>query len=85
MHRRLLLVGAVIALAAGAGTGKAATDEALAKTDGDLVARHARSYDTGQTIEDLAHLLDSDSRNPRTLAPSASSRHRIPRDSRNTR
>jgi hypothetical protein len=58
--------------------------------DATLVADLSAVYATGNAViialeEDLAHLPDSDSRNANTLAPSASSRHRISRDSRNTR
>ena len=42
-------------------------------------------FDTTQNSGDLAHLLDSDSRKPKTLAPSASSKWQIPCDSKNTR
>ncbi|MCA1671483.1 MAG: hypothetical protein LC799_04530 [Actinobacteria bacterium] len=45
---------------------------------------NGRKLDTTQHKQDLAHLPDSDPRNAHTLAPSASSRHRISRDSRNT-
>ena len=47
--------------------------------------KNGRKFDTTQNSEDVAHLPDSDSRNPNTLAPSASARQSIPRDSRNTR
>ena len=47
--------------------------------------KNGRKFDTTQNNDDLAHLPDSDSRNPKTLDPSASRRQQIPRDSRNTR
>jgi hypothetical protein len=47
--------------------------------------KNGRKFDTTQNSDDLAHVPVSESRNPRTLDPSASPRQPIPRASRNTR
>jgi hypothetical protein len=46
--------------------------------------KNGRKFETTQNKEDFAHLPDNDSKNPRTLAPSAQSKQEIPCDSKNT-
>jgi hypothetical protein len=47
--------------------------------------RNGRKFDTTQNKDDLAHLPSRDSKNAKTLAPSAPPSSTIPRSSRNTR
>jgi hypothetical protein len=47
--------------------------------------KNGRKFDTTQNSDDVAHVPVSESRNPKTLDPSASPRQAIPRASKNTR